>query len=551
MLGEAETGNVKVFGRGEPGGKGVGLSKINDCRIPGVRKLKTLILSTDYYDRFVEGGGTLAGEDLPSLAALLEDLGDGPISVRSSATNEAGFGDAGSGAVHAGENASFMLPNNHPDPACRLGQLGQAISHVYGDFHRRQPGDGREKMAIVLNPIPGVFDDSPAGPIYFPLVSGVADSYFPYALKTQDPEEGFARIAFGHGYATVLDAFPVITMATIRNPLPLNLLGEGQKYFYAVDMTKNESLRGDELETMRTLHVRFAADRFSAWTGKSRDRLTFAPLIENDHLGFRSGLERIMDAIRSTISHRFQIEFVFHPEGSGPAAAGIFTIVQLTQLPEPDFETLSLPLPEGTCLLSVTDFQGHGIKRNIRRVLVVSPFLYVRSRHDEVRRIIAEANARMRAEGASYILIVPGRLGSRNRDWGLSLEYRDIDRAAAIFEYGVDVVGRPEPVAESDPSPGGGIYGSHFLYMIQGGQDEDRKRLQARMFGTQGSHFLTNLTSNAVIYGFILPTRDWIDPRLFRPGPDALPLTVIDFPGSVTVYADTLGRRCRVIEERP
>jgi hypothetical protein len=102
MSGEAETGNVRIFGRGEPGGKGVGLSKIDDCRIPGVRKLKTLILSTDYYDRFVGGGGVLAGEDVRSLTAVLDDLGDGPISVRSSATNEAGFSAAGTGSVHAG-----------------------------------------------------------------------------------------------------------------------------------------------------------------------------------------------------------------------------------------------------------------------------------------------------------------------------------------------------------------------------------------------------------------------------------------------------------------
>jgi hypothetical protein len=67
------------------------------------------------------------------------------------------------------------------------------------------------------------------------MVSGVANSLIPYALKTQDPNEGFARIALGHGYAVVLDDFPVVSMATIRHPLPLELLGEGQMYFYALD----------------------------------------------------------------------------------------------------------------------------------------------------------------------------------------------------------------------------------------------------------------------------------------------------------------------------
>ena len=151
-------------------------------------------------------------------------LGDIPISVRSSATNEACISGEEGDSVHAGENTSFMLPNNHPNFKIRLKQLIQAIYFIYNDFIQRQQPDSKEKMAIVINPIPGVFDNTNAGPVYYPLVSGVANSFFPYALKTQDPHEGFARIAFGHGYATVLDDFPVISMATIRNPIPLKLL---------------------------------------------------------------------------------------------------------------------------------------------------------------------------------------------------------------------------------------------------------------------------------------------------------------------------------------
>jgi hypothetical protein len=113
----------------------------------------------------------------------------------------------------------------------------------------------RINSAVVINPIPGLFDDTPAGPFFYPYISGVANSFFPYALKTQNPNEGFARIAFGHGYAAVLDDFPVISMATIRNPLPIDLLrpGRGQQYFYALDATKNRA--GGRLETMKKLHV--------------------------------------------------------------------------------------------------------------------------------------------------------------------------------------------------------------------------------------------------------------------------------------------------------
>jgi hypothetical protein len=85
--------------------------------------------------------------------------------------------------------------------------------------------------------------------------------------------------------------------------------------------------------------------------------------------------------------------------------------------------------------------------------------------------------------------------------------------------------------------------------MIQGGFDEDQKRLQTRLYGTQGTHFLTNLMSNNVIYAYVTPVQDTFDPWLFScPDPEALP-SVLTFPSSVSVYADSLAQRCQVVSE--
>lgn len=440
-----------------------------------------------------------------------------------------------------------MLPNNHTDASRRFAQFRQAVRAVYEDFLNKQPPGSREKMAIVINPIPGIQEDTLAGPIYFPQVSGVANSYFPYALKIQDPQDGFARIAFGHGYATVFDEFPVISMATIRSPLPLKMMGPPQRLFYAVDMTRNEDISGEELETMKRIHVRFASRRATEGPGWDKDAVTFSPLVEEDRFGFRQGLVEIMDAIRAQASSHFQIEFVFNIVSTdGRAPQGIFHIVQLTRLPDLTFEPVRFPDPPGPALISLRNFQGHGTKPDIRGVLVVSPFLYRKDDQGDVRKKIASINHSLRAKGESCIMLVPGRLGSSNRDWGIHVEYRDIDAAAAIFEYGVDVAGRPEPLKEPERPALGGIYGSHFLYMIQGGFDEDQKRLRTRMFGTQGTHFLTNLVSRNIIYGFLSPLEDTIDPRLFEPAADGSAVHLLEFHGPITIYADSALRRCRV-----
>jgi hypothetical protein len=544
-------GDVKVFGGGALGGKGAGLVKINESPLPRANKLKTWILTTSFYDRFLDRDHRFADEELKVVAGILEEIGDTPIGVRSSATNEAAVSGEGYGPVHAGENTTFMLPNNHPDPPTRFTQAVQAIHYIYDDFASRQPPDGPDRMAIVINPVPGIFDDTLAGPLYYPYISGVANSFFPHALKSQDPHHGFARIAFGHGYATVLDDFPVIPMVTIRNPIPIDLLrtGQGQQFFYALDMTKNRQLHGDELETMKRLHVRFANFHKIRLLGIHNNLITIEELVQNDHFGFKTGLGEIMEMISSRISTNFQIEFVFNINFERKDREdGFFHVVQLTQLPEPVFEAIEFPEGSENVYLAIGNCQGHGSKRGVRYAVVVPPRSYTKEAHDRVRGEISRINQQMHEQNADYILIVPGRLGSKNRDWGIYVDYKEVDRAVAIFEYGVDVAGRPEPLPGEDEQKGG-IYGSHFLYMIQGGHDEEQRRLQTRMYGTQGTHFLTNLMSSNIIYGYIAPAEDKISPWLFQIGNGDDPVSVLEFPHGATVYADSLNQRCIVTAE--
>jgi hypothetical protein len=542
---------VTVHGQGSLGGKGAGLVTINECQLPRAAKLRTHILATSFYDRYIDRGHTFANEERALLASILRELADVPIGARSSATNEAAPSGPHTWAVHAGENLSFMLPNNHPDPSVRLNQLELAVRHIYDHFIATQAGDDREKMAIVINPIPGLFDDTAVGPFFYPYISGVANSFFPYALKAQDPAEGYARIAFGHGYATVLDDFPVISMATIRNPIPLELLrtGRGQQYFYALDMTRNKELGGDELETMKKLHVRFANFHKIRLLGVHRQVITIEELVRNNQFGFKTGLEGIMETIAGTVASNFQIEFVFNIDfRKKPYEDGVFHVVQLTLLPEMTYHAIDMPDQRGHTYLSIGSLQGHGITKGVKYAVVVSPVLYSKDQHDEVRNGLAAINRSMRQRGERYLAIVPGRLGSRNTDWGIFAEYKDVDQAAAIFEYGVDIAGRADPLPEEE-SQTGGIYGSHFLYMVLGGYAEDQKRLQTRMYGTQGTHFFTNIMSNNVVYGYISPAQDTLDPWFFSPPEATQALYVLTFPAPAAIYADSRSQRCVVVSE--
>src|SRR4030065_1400764 len=85
-----KTGDVRVFGSGKPGGKGAGLIKTNEISLPKVGMLKTRILATDFYDRYLENRCKLGEQDLFVVTSILDELGEIPLGIRSSATNEAG-----------------------------------------------------------------------------------------------------------------------------------------------------------------------------------------------------------------------------------------------------------------------------------------------------------------------------------------------------------------------------------------------------------------------------------------------------------------------------
>jgi hypothetical protein len=254
-----------------------------------------------------------------------------------------------------------------------------------------------------------------------------------------------------------------------------------------------------------------------------------------------------METVGAALPSEFQIEFVFNLDFSRKEnRQGNFHIVQLTVLPGIRLEAVRVPKDIHHTYISISNVQGHGIIRGVKFAVVVSPFVYTKDLHEEVRRNISRVNQDLGDRHERYILVVPGRLGSRNADWGIFAEYKDVGHAAAIFEYGVDIAGRSEPLPEEE-SLTGGIYGSHFLYMIQGGYNEEQKRLQTRMYGTQGTHFLTNLMSNNIVYGYVAPSQDTFDPWFFsRTDTNSLP-AVLPFPGAVAVYADSLGQRCQVV----
>jgi hypothetical protein len=179
-------------------------------------------------------------EILGELAAFL-DLICEPLAVRSSSLLE-------DSQYHpfAGVYETYMIPNNHPNPFIRLGELINTIKRVYASTFYQSAKDyikvtayrsEEEKMAVIIQKMVG----SQHSGRFYPEFSGVAKSYNFYPLAPQKSEDGIVSAALGLGKTVVDGGVTVKFCPKYPNHIlqlfsPEEALRNNQNEFYALEM---------------------------------------------------------------------------------------------------------------------------------------------------------------------------------------------------------------------------------------------------------------------------------------------------------------------------
>jgi hypothetical protein len=571
MLRPRYEGRIAVYGGGpiektNVGGKGEGFVLLEGM-MPSLsgparlEPLETAIITARIYARWMDNGGRFDPETLALLRAVHLSFNGHPLSVRPSEKDE-----NEPDVPTSGENTSFMLPNNHPEREARFGQFLDAVGLAFTQFARKSGGADGEGVAIVVNRIHGVLDRTNAGPMFYPMSSGVATSIYLHCPGTGRPEEGCASVAFGHGYMTVgresedealnrvLREQP-LPFLTIANPRDTSGIRE-QRFFYAIGMEGSGLITEDGMGTMKVLSIgRADPDIVKPFLG-NRGRVNFGRLIGHDSFGYASGLRSVMEELAASSPGHFQIEFVFNIDGG----EGTFHIVQYKRLRDPRERKVDMP-HDGNALISfssregIRDVLGHGTVQGISSVVAVSPFIYPHLDNEgrrEARKRIWEINERMKAGGERYLLIVPGRLGSTNPEYGISVAFDAISNAAMVLEYGFDISGRGEEALVVPPDVIRRMDGEHLVSAHKMKYEE--AVLEMRRTETGCTHFATNMLTAGMVYSFISPDdmdagRAQFDLRLLMaPGDqrgEAVFVRRLERP--VTAYADYDQQRCIVI----
>ncbi|MDJ0780437.1 MAG: PEP/pyruvate-binding domain-containing protein [Desulfosarcinaceae bacterium] len=506
---DPEISDFVKIGRGSLGGKARGLAFVANLlrqshdlvtRYPDVtiQVPRTLVITTTEFDAFVEenelesllrgslsdtqiarrfDAGDFSEEMIDSLACFLEQV-TYPLSVRSSSLLE----DA---HFHpfAGLYKTFMVPNNHPDPAVRLAQLCTAIKLVYASLYFRAPrrySDSaafqlrKESMAVMIQQMVG----RQYGDFFYPAISGVAQSQNYYPVGHLKPEEGVARIALGFGESVLGGKGGLRFCPRHPNYLPQfskleDILDNAQQQFYALRMRDNPDQlyfeRGGNIEP-REIHtaeaefpVRALSSTYLPAEGRVRDGahhkgpklLTFAAVLKYGQYPLASILADILTLGRQGMGCPVEFEFSMNlnPEDGERHAFHLLQMRPMSAAETPMVVEIS-DEERATSFCYSRSGLGHGRFESIRDIVQVSRRRFDAGETVAIAQEIAALNARLAAQGRTYLLMGPGRWGSFDRWLGIPVKWRDIAAVGAMVEL-------RNAQLSADASQG-----SHFLQQI-------------------------------------------------------------------------------------
>ena len=498
--------NVVSFSGGSLGGKGRGLAFVNTLiysfelgrLIPGIkiRTPITAIIGTDEFDMFMERNHlwdiVMEGREYSelkkiflrgSLSYTLEKelriftkLITRPIAVRSSSLFEDSMSQPFSGIF-----GTYLLPNVHPDPEQRLKQLSDAIKLVFASTYSKNSRTyfeaihykiEQEKMAVVIQEVVG----NRFGNAFYPHVSGTAQSFNYYPVAHMKPQDGFAVIAVGLGQYVVegdrayrfSPAYPSLDIISQKD-----MFKNSQVQFYAVDMSKKEfNLLEGENAGLTILNISEAEKHGTIKHSASvlntdNDIITpgldspgprvinFANILKYDYVPLASTLRVVLDVVTEAFGTPVEIEFALDLTKDEEGKASFF-LLQIKPLVgsgagysiDPD------SIHNDDLLLITEKSMGNGVINDICDLIYVEPEKFNNQVTNDIAAEIDKINEKMLLENRRYVLIGPGRWGTKDRFLGIPVVWPQISNAKVIVE--VSLPGFPLDAS----------LGSHFFHNV-------------------------------------------------------------------------------------
>jgi CheY-like chemotaxis protein len=497
------------IGGGSLGGKARGLGFVNTLinnygvryQFEGIQIAvpPAIVLGTDLFDRFLDENNLrkfalestddveitrrfietgIFPEDLfGDLAAFLHLIRE-PLAVRSSSMLE-------DTQYHpfAGVYETYMIPNDHPDPFVRLGQLVTTIKRVYASTFYQCAKDyfkvtdyrlEEEKMSVIVQKMAGVQH----GTRFYPDFSGVAKSYNYYPVPPQKALDGIVSVALGLGKTIVDGGVTVRFCPKYPNHLlqffsAREAVNTSQTQFFALDrnaapaqssetrdvMVKRFGLDAAEEDgTLQYVASTYSAENDALYDGTSRKGLrvvSFAPILKNKIFPLPHILELLTDMGSWGMGAPVEMEFAV-TMSTKPDQLKDFALLQLRPLGlSRDSDPLDIgEVSADRLICRSTQVLGHGVSSDIHDIVIVDVDRFDRAKSRDAAQEVMHFNEKLLEERRPYLLIGVGRWGSLDPWLGIPVKWDQISGAKVIVEAGFKDM-------EVDPSQG-----SHFFHNI-------------------------------------------------------------------------------------
>lgn len=473
------------------GGKARGLAFIN--RLIKTNKLfnkfpdvlitipRTVVLSTDVFDEFMDHNNlySVALSDLPDdqilekflsaelpgriyqdFYAFLSISRNHPIAVRSSSKLEDSHYQP-----FAGIYSTYMIPR-HADNKIMVKMLSDAIKEVYASVYYRGSKAymtatanviDEEKMGIILQEVCG----NRHGDVFYPTLSGVAQSLNYYPIGSEKSEDGIANVAFGLGKQIVeggmsLRFSPKHSKKILQLSSVENALRDTQKEFRALDLNIDSFVPSvdDGINILKlglndvnnNGALKYVASTYDRNNNILRDGIsysgkriiTFSNVLQHKTFPLAEILDTLLELGQREMNNPIEIEFAANLE-TPPGAPKIFNFLQIRPIVHSD-ETSNINLAnvnqENTIIMSDSAL-GNGLFKDIVDIVYVNPESFNPSKNKEIAADLERLNDQFVKRGAGYVLIGPGRWGSTDPWLGIPVRWPQISAARIIVESGL------------------------------------------------------------------------------------------------------------------
>ena len=499
------------MGEGSLGGKARGLAFLNSLvykhkladKYENVKISipRTVVIATDYFDQFILENdlqyvidSDVSDEEILSefVAARLPEklveqlrvyvnMARSPFAVRSSSKLE-----DSSYQPFAGVYSTYMIPLvENRDQMLRM--LGKAIKSVYASVfyggsrtYIQTTGNllSEEKMAVVVQSICGSKHDG----LYYPMISGVARSVNFYPIGNEKPEDGIVNLAFGLG-KTVVDGgntlrfSPKFPKKILQLSDPKLALRDTQKQMYALDLRpgafKISTNDGVNLaqpsiaEVLSTFpYPELVASTFSVENNRMVPGITamgprvisFDSILKYGRFPLAQILTDILDICKKALMCDVEMEFALDVTPKSKGQELILKLLQVRPVPEfGDDRGVTIEKADEMIqskLITSSKALGSGFVEGMKYILCVPSATFDSAKTREMAAEVARLNNMLKAQGASYLLLGPGRWGSSDPWLGIPVVWSDISEAKMIVETAI-------PGYRIEPSQG-----THFFQNI-------------------------------------------------------------------------------------